>query len=509
MAPPFQSINPLYIGQIRQLEEERQRMPIIPDIGSIFHDREHNNTFIHQAARMDARRQYVRERAIRGDIEPKMIIRRGGMNIPVVQTDISQISTAEIDSETISQGLISIEIEHSFYHNQNLCRIKTPHNSKVDEAISTCAEYFINYDIQSDQRTANRIFIRNISHGIGRDVNLNDMADDSVWPMFWHAIMNQDMTYSYSKETAKECISLFRQHYNISKRHWKFLCSKPHIYLYHISNLPSGYMNIKFPDCLMQERNHRLFDLLQRPEIQRSYVRLWMKQFFDNLYNEHQDNPNIFAINYEIFCNLISDISDIMQHAISRRQLEEILSGNCLDQIRSNVHDYERQRHIELLNPAWLGVDFAHKKEPLTKEPYTSEYPKEIERDGYKAVLINNDYHLKHEGESMSHCIFSSYRRRIKAGHYMAYHITGNELPEKGMTCGIEKRKPFSPHDISGLVFHTQSDGRIAPEGIMWQHDQTRGYKNSTASYDEGLGDFIAYITELCNNTLDKKRQNK
>lgn len=106
--------------------------------------------------------------------------------------------------------------------------------------------------------------------------------------------------------------------------------------------------------------------------------------------------------------------------------------------------------------------------------------PKEIEAHGYKAELIDNTIKLKAEGDEMSHCIGYAYRDRVANGKYVAYHVSGHNLPKSGLTLGYHFDKEIRYDQLKGKrndTHHCRS-----PEILSFVEYATRQLLNATGA---------------------------
>ena len=455
---------------------------------------------------------------------------------------------------------VTLFMDYNYTDNCYRCAVRLNSLDRAAaEAISVVASSFVQSLLRdersrrSDGYGINQIFINTILQGISRaraiESNINQMAKDNVWPLFWHTIITENPNV-YERETAKDDINRFKANYNISNKHWKFLCSKSHLYLYHLYKMNHEYHMHKWDSNLICLPDHSLRDTLSRPQIRHTFVRHWLKDLFDgdtipDANGTHQRQREEASH----FRNILRDMCDIFERVPNMNAIEDAFSDV------TTWRDFERKvRYIEanpMIRPGGiniarrgedlvmgnyndagivhamyygeagnihsgmmniLGIDMAQDTHKPTKEPYEclENYPKEIVQGGFKAELMDNDIRLKKEGDTLRHCIYSTYRRRISNGEYMALHITGDGCGKSGVTCGLKKKSANSVALHYNFMTEevTQEDNRELDKDF-WEHDQTRGKGNSTPDFKKGLKRFIDHVVEEVNNCVDKKCHKK
>jgi len=363
-------------------------------------------------------------------------------------------------------------------------------------------------------------------------VDLRQMAQDKVWPMFWYCIADarrestSPTPIPYNRDNAKASIAEWREITGFSKKQWKWLCNKPHWYLFKLFIAPSPW-DIRWPENILRERED-MGQITTNRALQHYGFIDWLRDYF--MRDEH------CSINPLEFDYTMRDIIDICQqprgptHPETIRQLltsenwQELthnaraieghnpfsLEAGAVNFVRGDVGiDMARGRDISAI--AFRG-DFAHEPpkpiRPKEAKPIEvlSPYPKEIELGKHKAILLDDDQKLYDESDNLRHCIYRTYSPRIERGEYIAYHITGPGTGRNGATCGIRKHKQepirYRPHHSEIL-----RSMRKIKNKISWQHDQTRGKGNSIPNMDKAIP-FIDHVVKLCNEAMPDKIKN-
>lgn len=93
-----------------------------------------------------------------------------------------------------------------------------------------------------------------ISRAYSHRVNLKQLAEDKVWPIFW-ASMTIDEVWmfdlGYTRENAKEKIAEFRESLGLTKTDWAWMCNQEPYYLYRIFSMPPDLIRIRWPERLI------------------------------------------------------------------------------------------------------------------------------------------------------------------------------------------------------------------------------------------------------------------
>lgn len=358
----------------------------------------------------------------------------------------------------------------------------------------------------------------------GRD--LNQMATDKAWPIFWtevnhsyrierpngyHGLLRS--LNNYTRESAGSTIRDFRERDGVSRNLWKAILRRPHYELF-FHTMHSAPWDIYFPPELLK-CSYIGHPLLHDPGALRSW-------FLNNWgapmqYDSYRCERGRVRFPVEAFEAMLRDISDLRRYG--EEAIKLITNGAAsIDEIQNRCRYMEAnhdgpmtareamRRHRELLtygvSPAManmVGVDFARdingffENHPLAR-PNTptaekakrfkwlddEEFkpPKEITFMGcYKATLIDTDFALYMEGKTMRHCIWTTYSARIEGGSYIAYHISGPDIPPTGYTVGLTRHIKGDITDI--VCYGGPPVEKTAEENGPWSMDQVRGYTNN------------------------------
>lgn len=372
-----------------------------------------------------------------------------------------------------------------------------------------------NSDYEGDNRGSmmrqfKDIIYRNLQ--LTRTQNLSQMASDKVRPLFWAALCSRaEPMMRYERENAKECLNAFKQRHGLSNADWKFLCGKPHYYLYmHFSQ--NGPYNIRWPSNLVgcETRN--------RPEMSMPDLCANMKKLFaDN------DSRSCWPDKHA-FDSVMSDLIDGLRGIGDAGALImwRVFSSENWDTFHRRVREIENNHargvygrspamaHIEQFRREYTG-EFGIEHYPLfgfdpgrfhTGESFSAAKPEkteeyawlkpELPRTGeafggkFKFTLIDDTMKLYEEGTRMRHCIWRLYQGKFRDGKYIAYHIDAQHLSLHGLTCGFHQKGKIdlSPGAINYADIDEMMRGGVPKDAKTkdnkWALDQVKGVSNAT-----------------------------
>lgn len=375
------------------------------------------------------------------------------------------------------------------------------------------------------------------------EVDLCQMARDQVWPMFWYYVAGQAMLVdnAYTRETAKAAITEWRGQLNITKKHWKWLCNKPHWYLFKLFIAP-GPWDIRWPENILRQREDMGQITTHRALAHYGFID-WLREYFLRPIHNPQNpdgSPNLghHRIDPREFDYTMRDIIDVCQQAHGPTHQETIDDLRNSDDWAALVRNVRRiEGNAINMDPGAvnfvrgeMGIDMARRDEianialgriggygggghmafgfspsrPDDPEPMEAlaPYPKTIELGKHTAILLDDAGKLYDESDTLRHCIFRSYGHRIQRGDYIAYHIEGPGMGKNGATCGIVKHKQ-EPVTYATRREVFRSKRKISNE-VSWRHDQTRGKGNSIPNMDKAMP-FIDHIVKLCNEAMPEE----
>lgn len=361
---------------------------------------------------------------------------------------------------------------------------------KASEAISNI---MVRMDVRSRWRSAMRNTENSLRHiantipQIGFD-HFCDLADDNVWPIFCASLSGspaiRSMPVRYSKTTARQYISEFMELNSLSKSDWKWLNSLHPSELYQFFDRP-GMFDLRFNEDIICDNRDMMTEIFQE-SFRNDPVFPTLKRILDT--DEAQ------GLHPETFRLVVSDMLDLRRYQLDFdwRKIYNAKSWQDFERQVNKCHrmidsTFDRQRRL-YGGERWgfIGWDMARidlmdqytqPEEVVPDGPFKwcDKYPHFIEDDDFKAHLLSTKELVVNEGKEMQHCLGRLYVSKIHRGEYIAFHINSDLFPKPGLTCGLRK---YNGH---------------------WQHDQTRGVKNSSYN-DPNLKIFIQKIVDRVNS---------
>lgn len=390
-------------------------------------------------------------------------------------------------------------------------------------------------DTRSVTRQAHENFTRSLATAVNR--NLNQLAEDKLWPMFWMTFHHDTppRVPRYERDRSGEFVATFKADFGLSNADWKMFCNAGHVYLY--NHFDIDFRRVRdglHPIYVRWPRHIRLEcrDTINRIQQQAPQLFPWLRELFKDEAN-HRIDPREF--NYTV-----SDYCDTLGH-VPQEDAVKILkakSWNAFRQIISRLHngnygrspgmigrDMEAHMHqlmlygtattaigdgrergltVEALQRARdmimrdhmrgpdfidafafdIGRHFIERKEtkPEKLDVYTgvqSLAPSEFNAHGCECRLIDTNEKLYEEGTGMGHCIWRMYQTRIRDAKYIAYHVkyAGDPPEHKGWTLGyrLHEEPSWQRAQDEGILGKSMNPKKYEPQ---WKLDQIRGYKN-------------------------------
>lgn len=281
---------------------------------------------------------------------------------------------------------------------------------------------------------------RQIESAFRENIDINQMAKDNVWPMFFDALFatQRPSCYqgiiSYKKENAKQAITAYKQSRGFSKKQWKTLCnrSKFSLYVTHENNLPD------LLDLGPNFRNDALLNVIgHRRQV------LTNTGFFDWAIEKNCFQHMLLGQHIDA----IADFCDVAQFNPEIRRVFGRLN---------HMNDFERTvRHmhrVDMRSPFYyyqetsrlpINIFGSPEARPSADKKCKKRFaclkhaPDVIEVGNLRATLLDSGHALYEEGSNMKHCIYTHYSKRIENGTYVAYHVEGKGCDEAGYTAGF------------------------------------------------------------------------